>query len=41
MNDTFEMNWEFSWVELAEQAWWEAHPNATEEEFESSFYLGE
>ena len=38
MNEVLELNWEFSWYELAEMEWWEAHPNATEAEFESSFF---
>lgn len=33
MTNTVELNWEFSWIELAEMEWWETHPNATEEEF--------
>lgn len=32
------IDWELSWYELAEMEWWEAHPNATEAEFESSFF---
>ena len=36
-----ELDYELTWYESQELSWWEAHPNATEEEFESSFYLGE
>lgn len=36
--NTVELDWEFSWIELAEMSWWEAHPNATEADFEAAFY---
>jgi hypothetical protein len=32
------IDWELSWYELAEMEWWKAHPNATEAEFEASFF---
>ena len=38
MNEVLEMNWELSWVELAEMEWWELNPTATDAEFESAFY---
>ena len=34
-----ELDWNLSWVELAEMAWWEANPTATEAEFEAAFYV--
>ena len=33
-----ELNWELSWFEEQELAWWEANPSATEAEFEEQFY---
>lgn len=38
MNEVLELNWEFSWYELAEMEWWELNPTATDSEFESAFY---
>lgn len=32
------IDWELSWIETAEMAWWETHPDATEAEFEAAFY---
>lgn len=31
-----EIDFELSWWELAEMAWWEAHPEATEDEFNAA-----
>lgn len=33
-----ELNYELTWAEEQELAWWEAHPTATEAEFEADFY---
>lgn len=38
--NTFELDWQFSWIELAEMAWWEENPNGTEDEFESWLGFG-
>lgn len=31
------IDWELSWIEAAEMAWWEVHPDATEEEFHLAY----
>ena len=38
MENIIEIDWELSWIELAEMEWWENNPNATQSEFESAFY---
>ena len=37
--NAIEVNWELTWIEQAEMEWWEAHPTATEAEFEAAFFL--
>ena len=33
-----ELDYELTWYESKELSWWEEHPAATEEEFETEFY---
>ena len=39
MQNTIEMNWELSWIELAEMEWWENNPTGTQSEFEYHFWV--
>ena len=39
MQNTIEMNWELSLIELAEMEWWENNPNATQTEFQYHFWV--
>ena len=33
------VEFELAWYEIAEREWWEAHPSATQEEFERDFEI--
>jgi hypothetical protein len=32
------VEWNLTWYELAEMAWWEQNPTATQQDFEREFY---